>query len=304
MITKNVLLAAMNDSKKFKKRVYLDLFRNLQVSQDDGVEDVIRKVGEMDFDPKVVDKLVGALQGLDLDWYVSELDRLSEKGVKFAPFYGEEYPGLLAKIEDPPLGLYVRGEYPVSMDGVAVVGSRSSPEDRKDFAYEVGEFLVKKGFLVVSGLAKGIDEKAHEGAMDAGGYTVASLPGHIEKVYPSSNEGLAERITEHGALLSEVSRDTAFGRWRFLERNRITSGVSRAVIVVASRHDGGTVHQAEIALREGRPVFMYAPDGVGECSPKEIERKGADLFRSTEELGEYLEDLDRHFSGNYQATLA
>lgn len=298
------LLAALNDSSKFRKRIYLNLLDDLEISNGQDVKTIAKKIENKNFDQSVKEKIIKGIEEIDLSWYKSELRRLEKKGIKYAAFYDDGYPPILTEIEDPPLGVYIRGDFPVQKDRVAVVGTRESPEERRAAAFKIGQFLVEEDYVVVSGLANGIDEEAHKGAIDESGYTVGVLPGSIEKIRPSSNKELGKRMTEHGALLAEVSDKAGFGKWRYLERNRITSGMSKAVIVVASRDEGGTVNQAEIALRENRPVFMYAPDGVGDFSPRVLEKKGAKLFKDLDDLGDYLDELSNHFSGNYQARLS
>jgi DNA processing protein len=168
----------------------------------------------------------------------------------------EAYPPLLAQLHDPPLSLYVRGSAEVLREpAVAIVGARSCSAYGSQVARSVARELAAAGVVVVSGLARGIDGEAHRGALDAGGPTVAVLGCGIDRDYPRSHAGLAERIRTTGAVVSEYPPGTEPAAWRFPARNRIIAGLCLATVVVEARERSGALITADFALELGREVF-------------------------------------------------
>lgn len=179
-----------------------------------------------------------------------------------------EFPEPLRKISDPPALLFMRGTWPEEMSApwtslhtVAVVGTRDPSARARRFAEDVGRELAATGVVVVSGLARGIDGAAHEGALAArNSPVVAVLAGGLEVVRPAVHTRLAERIlAAGGALISEDPPESVAYGHRFVARNRIVSGLSRGVVVVEAGSRSGALHTADFALEEGRTVFTV-PD--------------------------------------------
>lgn len=203
----------------------------------------------------------------------------------------EGFPVLLREIPDPPLFLYYKGELPKDAPCVGIVGTRKASPEGRALARSVAEELSRRGFLVVSGLALGVDGAAHEGAIAGGGPTVAVLGNGLNEVYPRQHESLARRILEtHGALLSEYEPDTPSFPSQFLERNRIVSGLSIATIFIEVPIRSGALATARQALLQGREVLVFP----GLYSSKNYEgshmllRNGARIVTSAKDI---LEDL-------------
>lgn len=139
---------------------------------------------------------------------------------------------------------------------IAIVGSRKvTPYGKQITAQFAGE-LAKQGVVIVSGLAYGVDAVAHRAALDAGGLTIAVLPGSVETPYPSAHRGLAEQIVESGgALLSEYPAGTTTYKTNFIARNRIVSGISNALLITEAVENSGTMHTARFALEQGKDVL-------------------------------------------------
>ncbi len=202
------------------------------------------------------------------------------------------YPVLLKEIASPPEKIFIKGALPdVSAPCIAIVGTRKATEEGKMLAKKTAKELAEKGFVIVSGLAMGIDTAAHEGAIKGGGKTFAVLGTGINKIYPAQNENLANRIIlTGGAIISEYETNAPGFKWQFLERNRIVAGLCVATIVIEASSKSGSLVTARLAAESGREVFVF-PGAAGHSNFKgshALIRDGARLVNSTEDI---LEDL-------------
>lgn len=191
---------------------------------------------------------------IDLD---AELQQAERSGVKIIAVEDGDYPEILRQINDPPLVLYVRGNLPdFSNNCAAIIGSRrlSGYGDRmaKNFARDAAT----ANWIVVSGLAFGVDAAAHKATLEAGGITVGVLGGGLSRIHPQEHVPLAGEIVRRGgALISEYPMNFPVSRQSFPRRNRIVSALSQAVIVIEAGLDSGALITAKIALEQGRSVF-------------------------------------------------
>ncbi len=186
-----------------------------------------------------------------------ELRRIQELGLSIATPDSEDYPPLLREIYDPPLLLYVMGRL-TSNDrhAIGVVGSRRATHYGIQTARKLSFQMAHAGLTIVSGLARGIDTAAHEGALAAKGRTVAVIGSGLGNIYPPENQGLAERIaTEGGAVVSEFPVDTQPDKQTFPMRNRIISGWSSGTLVVEAPARSGALITVNQALEQGRNVY-------------------------------------------------
>lgn len=187
-----------------------------------------------------------------------------------------DYPTALAHTADPPLGLFVRGELrpdPV----VAVVGSRRATSYGRQVARALGEELARAGVVVASGMARGVDAAAHEGALQAGGPTWAVWGSGPDQVYPPEHRELALAIAAHGALITEYLPGVGPRKHHFPERNRVLAGLASAVVVVEAAARSGALITARLALDEGREVLAVPGSILSELSvgPNTLLRLGA-----------------------------
>jgi len=182
-------------------------------------------------------------------------DACAKSGVRIIPLGSDEYPPMLRGISDAPLVLYLAGSDPAWENSVAVVGSRAATAPAREFTGLLAADLASAGWSVVSGMARGIDTAAHEGALRSGGKTLAVLGCGIDVVYPPEAHGLHERILRCGSILSEYPPGTLPLPWRFPARNRIISGVCRGVVVVEAAARSGALITARHALDQGREVM-------------------------------------------------
>ena len=186
------------------------------------------------------------------------LEKTEKSGARLIAYDDEKYPPLLKHIYDPPLILWCKGDLSaLTYPGIAVVGTRNPGSYGLKQAELWTEKLVQKGLCVNSGLAYGIDAKAHQTALDHGGKTIAVLGSGIDNIYPNKNRPLARRIVENGGvLLSEFPPGTKPDAKNFPGRNRIVSGMSHGVLVVESGVKGGSMITARYALDQNREVFV------------------------------------------------
>ncbi len=167
-----------------------------------------------------------------------------------------EFPSSLSQIPQPPLALYIRGKLPDFSKAIAIVGTRRATAEGRALASSLAEDFVRAGFVVVSGLALGIDAAAHEGAVRVQGSTVAVIASGADVISPRQNERLGESLLARGAIVSEYPCGSEAIAYRFLERNRIVSGLALGVVVIEAPESSGALVTARFALEQGRDVFV------------------------------------------------
>ncbi len=181
---------------------------------------------------------------------------LAQKNHSLLRLGDENYPELLTQISNPPEQLYIKGNPEALMQpGIAIVGSRNPTSGGTRNAFEFARYLAERGFSIVSGLAQGIDTAAHKGALAANAPTVAFLGHGIDRVYPASNQALAEAICKNGALVSEYPLGTPPMKELFPQRNRLISGLSLGTLVVEAARRSGSLITARLAGEQGREIF-------------------------------------------------
>ena len=221
--------------------------------------------------------------------------------MKINTFAPEEHPFLqvIKSIALKPKTVYCIGSLPTATaEGpyirpltVAIVGTRKPTPYGRETTFKLAYDLAKKGVVIVSGLALGVDAAAHKGALEAGGITVAVLANGLDTVYPASHRQLAENIVAHGgALVSEYPSGTPAYPSQFLARNRIVSGLADAVIVTEAAARSGTLATVMHALEQGREVFavpgnITSPMSVG---PNRLLKQGAHPALSADDILEVI----------------
>jgi DNA processing protein len=187
-----------------------------------------------------------------------EVERVRSLGADILLLDDGVYPQLLREIFDPPITLYVKGEWSTCLDEpcVAIVGSRRSSTYGQNAATMLARDLAGRGLTIISGLARGIDAAAHRGALEAGGRTVAVMGTGLDQIYPRDHRKLGEEILERGgALVSEFPLETPPAPQNFPYRNRVISGLSLGVLIVEAAENSGSLITARLALEQGREVF-------------------------------------------------
>jgi DNA processing protein len=217
----------------------------------------------------------------------------------------EDYPPRLAGIYDPPFVIYgIGSREALSMDAVAMVGSRKATGYGRQAAERLASGLSEHGIAVVSGLAIGIDAAAHSAAVSSGGVTVAVKGCGLDIPYPRSNMKLAESIVERGAIISEFPAGTEPEPRNFPVRNRIISGLSLGVVVVEAAEKSGSLITASMAVEHGREI-MAVPGSIFSPMSRGVHwlaRQGAVLVASVDDVLECIKGIEPFVSGSGVAT--
>lgn len=211
-------------------------------------------------------------------------------GARLLVLGDSDYPEMLAALDPPPPILWTRGRVDLlNQPSVAIVGARIASAGGQRIARGLAQQLGQAGHVVVSGMARGIDAAAHEGALATG--TVAVLGGGVNDIYPSEHADLYARLTEQGCVVSESPVGARAQARDFPRRNRIISGLSRGVVVVEAEVRSGSLITARLAAEQGRDVFAVpgSPLDPRARGPNELLRQGAILC-------EGIEDIDRAFN--------
>ena len=194
-----------------------------------------------------------------------EWRELKEKGIVYCSYYNESlYPKSLRQLEQPPKHLFVKGE--IVNEGqisIGIVGARECSPYGRDMARMFGYRLAAAGMNVISGMARGIDGWAHQGALESGGKTFAVLGCGVEICYPAEHRKLYDSIVNYGGILSEYPIKMKAKKIFFPLRNRIISGLSEGILVVEAREKSGSLITADAALEQGKDVFVV-PGRIGD----------------------------------------
>src|SRR5512139_3433988 len=241
---------------------------------------------------KLIERIVQARTQVDLDkvW-----EKIVAQGIKILTWEDDIYPQRLKEIDQPPPVLYLRGDYlPDDLFAVAIVGTRRVTPYGRQITEELASYLAGNGITVVSGLARGVDAIAHQSALKAGGRTIGVLGSGVDKIYPPEHRGLAEKMKESGAIMSDYAPGTPPDASNFPPRNRIISGLSLAVVVIEAGETSGALITAEFAAEQGREVFavpgsILAPQSKG---TNKLIQKGALPLLSVNDLMQAL-DISR-----------
>ncbi len=245
-----------------------------------------------------VDPHLAALPtGITPNWsgVESDLAWLQQPNTAIITLLDDRYPSLLKNIPSPPPLLYVRGDVNIlSKPQLAIVGSRRPTAQGLEQAEYFARHFASLGFVVVSGLALGIDSASHKGALAAnGGQTIAVLGNGVDYIYPAQNRSLTAKILTNGCLVSEFPIGTKPIAHHFPRRNRIISGLSLGVLVVEAAQDSGSLITAKYAGEQGREIFAI-PGSISNSQVKgchELIRQGAKLVESPSDVLEELPTL-------------
>jgi DNA processing protein len=234
--------------------------------------------------PKLSMAIAAARHSQDAE---QEYRRCCELGIQLLPRDSDAYPEPLKAIHDPPGLLYVQGGIePRDSIAVGIVGSRRCTLYGRQQAERLSATLARAGVTIVSGLARGIDAAAHQGAISAGGRTIAVLGTGLANIYPPEHQELSQRVADSGALVTENPLDQAPLPGLFPQRNRLISGLSIGVIVVEATRTSGSLHTARHAMEQGREVFAVPGriDSLASEGCHDLIRDGVTLIRNADDV--------------------
>jgi DNA processing protein len=234
------------------------------------------------------------LQNPDSEKLDSDLTWLSAPGNHLVTVADEGYPALLKSLSGHPFALFVRGDPNLLWQPqLAVVGSRNPTAGGIDNARAFADALARRGLVITSGLAEGIDSVAHSAALDAGAATIAVMGTGIDRIYPAGNRELAARIAEEGAVITEFPPGTPARPGHFPARNRIISGLSLGTLVVEAGLNSGSLITARLASEQGREIFAI-PGSIHNPMAKgchRLIRDGAKLVQTANDIIEELQPM-------------
>lgn len=206
------------------------------------------------------------------------------------------YPKILKNIKNPPKQLYLEGNIKLlDTHGIAIIGSRKCSENGSKMTKKFAQELVSQDITIISGMANGIDTYAHIGALENRGNTIAVLGCGFNNIYPQENEKLYKQIiNNNGLIVSEYPPETEASSEKFIERNRIVSGLSIGILVIEAKHRSGTSVTAKIAKSQNRKVFTIPHDLNDKCGigTNRLIKKGASLITSTKDIIESFDFLE------------
>ncbi|MRX70581.1 DNA-protecting protein DprA [Bacillus lacus] len=222
------------------------------------------------------------------------LQQCKQQNIELITILDDKYPPLLKEIYDPPALLYCKGNTDLlGIRSLSVVGTRTPSSYGKNMISSLLSPLLKDGWVMISGLAEGIDALAHQEAIRQSGKTIGVIAGGHRHIYPSSNKELAAIMAKEHLILSEYPPDTRPKKWQFPLRNRIISGLSMGTLVVEAKEKSGSLITASAALNEGREVFAV-PGNILQDTAKGTNRliqQGAKLVMTAEDITEELSYL-------------
>lgn len=249
-----------------------------------GEEELVRKGGISPALAKAIRRGPSAERLRALDRELAAIERLP---IRVLTILDPDYPPRLKTIYDPPPLLSVSGMLSeADHHAIAVVGTRQATPAGLAMAERLGRELAEAGFTVVSGLARGIDVAAHQGALNAGGRTIAVLGCGIDRTYPAAHWTIRKKIEAQGAVLSELPPGTKANPYHFPKRNRIISGLSLGVVVVEATLKSGSLITARLAADQGREVFAVPGPASSEQSrgTNGLIKQGARLVDSVDDI--------------------
>lgn len=267
-----------------RMRVLLDVFGDAKTAWNASRRDL----EEASFHPKLVDNIWLVKQSalLEKTW-----EKVLTKGIRILTWDDSDYPRSLREIDQSPPVLYVLGQLDaLDQPAVAIVGTRRITQYGRQVSKELAAELAQRGILVVSGLARGVDAAAHQAALDAGGRTVAVLGSGVDQIYPPEHRKMADRIQTNGAIISDYPPGTLPEAGNFPPRNRLISGLSRAVVIVEAGDKSGALITAAFAADQGKEVFavpgsLYAQQSRG---TNRLIQEGAHIYLNPGDLFEML----------------
>ncbi|MGQ4876187.1 MAG: DNA-processing protein DprA [Promethearchaeia archaeon] len=201
----------------------------------------------------------------DMSYIIKNIKKnLIKNKIKLVSYFNEIYPESLKKIKNPPIILYIKGQLLFNQleKSISIVGTRNPSLNGHIKARRIAKELAENGYIIISGLARGIDLEAHIGALEGKGKTIAVISSGIDKIYPPEHEELVQDILKDGMLISEKGLEREVNKWGLRDRNRIISGLSNATLIIEGSWKSGTRIELELAKNQNKLIFALEPDNT------------------------------------------
>ena len=258
----NLYLIAFKDVKGIGNKTLRDIyskFKNFQKAYNASIDEF----KEIVKDKRTMDNISEFLSDRDkIIQKVKILDKnLTKKNIKFVSYFDKEYPSSLQKIKNPPIGLYIKGKILFSEleKSISIIGTRNPTYYGHSKARTISREMAVNGYVIISGLARGVDIEAHLGALEGGGKTIAVLGSGVENIYPNEHVNTSKDVIKEGALISELNIDQRLNKYSLISRNRIISGLSKASLIIEGNLNSGTRHEANFAKDQNKYIFTLRP---------------------------------------------
>jgi len=258
--------------------LYLILFYNIKGIGVKKLEEIYKKFGNFqiaynapfdDFkglfkDEKLLSNINEFLNNRDniIEKVKKTNELLKKKSIRYISYFNKNYPLSLRDIENPPIGLYIKGELNFNelKKSVSIIGTRDPSFYGHSKAREISKGLAKKGYIIISGLARGIDIESHIGALEGGGKTIAVLGSGVDNIFPIEHKNLANDIINNGgAIISESDINQKSTPYNLINRNRIISALSEASLIIEGNLKSGTNHEVNFAKAQNKRIFALKP---------------------------------------------
>lgn len=267
-------------NKRIKK--LLDIYKEPRNIWNLNYNDIIKING---FGEKIAKEILDVKYRRDLDKYINYMKKYE---ISCITIQDKEYPEKLKNIYDSPIILYTKGNKKIlNNKGIAIVGCRNCSKYGEFVTKKIAYDLAKENINVISGLARGIDSKAHIGCLNAGGHTIAVLGSGLDRIYPKENAYLYEKIIQNdGLIVSEYIIGTEASKLNFPARNRIVSGLSDGIIVVEAKEKSGTLITVDFALEQGKNIFVVPGNITSKNSfgTNQLIKEGAKCITSIKDI--------------------
>ncbi len=234
-----LILLTLKRMKLYKDKELINLYTNTSSSQISH---------HTNFDTK--------LNSDELEHSKKILDFCEKENIRVITYFDSNYPKKLKNLSSPPIVLFMKGNLElINLPSIAMVGSRNSSSQALEWTYDASKKIASCGFVIISGGARGIDSYAHKGALESHGKTICVLGSGFSNIYPNDNKPLIDSIMKQGLVITEYLPEVHVNRFSLLERNKITSGLSDKVLLVAATIKGGAMSQFRVALSQKKHIF-------------------------------------------------
>ncbi|MFE3846216.1 DNA-processing protein DprA [Thermoplasmatota archaeon] len=254
----NIALLTLQNVKGYGPKRISKILESIDVFLIKTSDDLFNALDNLEFNINIPSK-----KEIDIYWDKSEkiIKKSIDNKINIISIFDDLYPNSLKNIEDPPFLVHLKGNIDLlRKESVAIVGTRKPCDFSKKTTVFITKKMVEKDLCIVSGLAEGIDTIAHETTLKNNGYTIGVIAHGLHMIYPEENMGLSRRILKkNGLLLSEQPYGTSYNKGFFIARDRIQSGLSKAVYIIETAIKGGTMKTADFTLKQNKKLYVLKP---------------------------------------------